>query len=469
MISKRHSIVRQFQQNRSAVRRDKCCIVSGDSRTLLPTLPDSSVDCIITSPPYGDLKNYGGNRQIGYGQNTNAEYFPDLRSILAELHRIAKPGAAVWVVLDTWRSHGKTIALPMEVLTLATEVGFQLHDFVVWDKGKSLPWSHRGRFRGVCEYVLLLAKGRLKKFDLTSERDSNDLASYWVRYPERYHPDGKALTDLWHVPIPVQGSWGRQHSRHFCPFPIELVVRMLRLTTSPGDIVLDPFAGTCTVPAIASFLGRWGLGIELNTEFVGSFKESGYRRLLAEASSNPVMGNGKKANLRNTIIDLRILKFSRALFAGLSRRDKLNSKARASVASFVLTNTHRWPQSTELDTRKLARLTILVLAQASADKKRLASTISELLTVPPLTKFGVSAVVKVIPYTEWRNSSFTSRLGKGKWYVYRKGVFFKYDKVTTSAGLRDSLSEEATNNRAKVPAIYSRLSMDVDVPVPDYA
>src|SRR5688572_25104549 len=100
-------------------------------------LPEGSIDCVITSPPYGNLKNYGSKHQVGFGQRVGDEYFRDLESILEALHRATKPGAAVWVVLDTWRSDlGITIPLPMEFARLAVKVGFRFHDLVVWDKGK---------------------------------------------------------------------------------------------------------------------------------------------------------------------------------------------------------------------------------------------------------------------------------------------------------------------------------------------
>ena len=316
-----------------------CTLLNADARTALSNLPDASVACIITSPPYAGLKDYGSSDQIGYGQDREGEYFPDLQNILRELLRVAKPGAALWMVLDTLKESGKTVPLPWEVITRATEVGWTFHDLVVWDKGKSLPWSNHGRFRGVCEYILLLGKGKLANFNIDAARDADHLSPYWVKYPERYHPDGKAPSDLWHFPIPTQGSWSKGQIRHFCPFPVALIARMLSISTNVGDIVLDPFSGTGSVITVASYMKRCGIGTELNTAFVEDFDKIGYQALMnlanVELSQAGVHGN----SLRVIIIDLRMLKYAKTLFLEISRGDRLNGHARDYIGIFFLRST----------------------------------------------------------------------------------------------------------------------------------
>jgi len=462
---------RRLSASRVIASRKACIIAAGDTRELLPVVPDESVDCVVTSPPYGPLKNYGAARQVGYGQHMKREYFRDLASILRELYRVCKPGAALWIVLDTWRtSAGVTILLPMEVAALGLEAGFVLHDVVIWDKGKSLPWSHHGRFRGVCEYVLLLGKGRLRTFDLGAARDSDELASYWVRYPERYHPDGKAPSDLWHFPIPVQGSWGRNYSRHFCPFPPGLVARMIRLTTTPNDVVLDPFAGAGTVPAIASLLGRYGAGIELNPKFVRAFDKNGYDRLKVEARSKLALNAQMPSSLRNMIVDLRILKFARALYSALARGDRLNGMARPAIGGFVLQKVVRHVTGNDvIDTDNLGRITLLILLRSGAVRGRLEAAVRSLLVVRPLTKYGFKVDVKIVSFREWKRSSFIKRLPKGKWYVYRRGQFFKFDTTVTWSRLGELFGSESNDLRQKIPSIISQIEVSLEVPVPDYA
>src|SRR6266404_2567868 len=139
----------------SVASKPRCMLIRGDSRVILRTVPGASVDCIITSPPYGDLKNYGRANQLGYGQHLVKQYLPDMQAVLTELHRIAKIGASLWLVLDAFKTNGEALLLPWELARRAQQCGWTLHDIIVWDKGKSLPWSHDGKFRSVCEFVVL--------------------------------------------------------------------------------------------------------------------------------------------------------------------------------------------------------------------------------------------------------------------------------------------------------------------------
>jgi DNA modification methylase len=449
--------------------RPRCTVVAGDSRIVLGSLPAESVDCVITSPPYGNLKNYGHRSQLGFGQHPRDEYLPDLGEILRELYRLLKRGGSTWIVLDTWRSSGETMPLPMQVVTLATALGFRFCDMVVWDKGKSLPWSHHGRFRGVCEYILLFSKGRLRTFNLQAARESNDLASYWVKYPERYHPDGKAPSDLWHFPIPVQGSWGKsRQSRHFCPFPLPLVARIVELSTTPGAVVLDPFAGTSSVPTVASLLGRNGFGIELNSAFVDEFHKSGYERIRAEIKSTVRILGKRRSSLRQTIVDLRILKFSRVLYSAISRGDRLNGAAREAIGAFLLNDIKKnIAKSKKLDTESLAVVQVTVLLREGAVMGALRKAIDEVITINPLSKFGLDITIDIVPHRRWNGAEFFDDLSRGRWYLYRRGQFYKYDAVLHWKQLRQALVAEARDTRQKVPAILSQLDVSLEIPVSD--
>lgn len=297
-----------------------CLLVHGDSRLVLNDLPSGAVGCVVTSPPYYDLKDYGSENQIGYRQDIELAYYPDLKLIFSELLRVCSEGAACWVVLDMARVNRSVRSLPWAVADIAVSAGWSLQDLIVWDKGKSLPWTHTGRFRGVCEFILLLSKGALRCFDVDAVRDSENLSPYWQKYPERYNPIGAAPPDLWHFPIPVQGSWGSAEIRHSCPFPLELVNRMIQLTSRAGDLVLDPFAGSGSVLAMAAAAGRRAVGIELNSDYVSAFEVSGKGKLL-EAGEKVARGK-KDSTLEETIIRLRALKAPVALLKYLSRPDR---------------------------------------------------------------------------------------------------------------------------------------------------
>lgn len=440
-----------------------------DSREILRELPNSIVNCIVTSPPYGDLKDYGSKKQIGYGQSSNDEYFSDITRILAELYRITKKNGAMWIVLDNLKSSGQTIPLPWEIINRANEVGWKLQDIIVWDKGRSLPWSHNGRFRGVCEFILLFGKGSLNVFDLDAVRDSEHLSSYWVKYPERFHPDGKAPSDLWHFPTPVQGSWsnGRGPARHFCPFPIELVARMVTISTKQNDIVLDPFAGTGSVIATASYLNRYGFGFDVNKIFAKEYEKKGYKSYIEQAKE--ILPKKKVNNhlLRKLIVKLRMLKFAKSLFSQLTRSDRLNCDARKYIVLFfVRVLNYNNLNAIHLNTLELGNISIDILVSKSANIRELKSVINSILHKPPLSKFGIQVDIQIISANKWNNGNYLTMIGNGPFYLYIAGAFYKFAKTIYKKNIIDTIIKEADSNN-KIPSILSNIKADSYLPIDD--
>ena len=452
------------------VSRRNCIFVATDCREALRRLPDESVDCVVTSPPYAHLKDYGRSRQIGYGQASTDDYLRDIAGVVQELYRVCSMGSALWMVLDTVKQSGRTLSLPWEVMTRGDKAGWVFQDLVIWDKGRSLPWSHMGRFRGVFEYVLLFAKGKLNHFAINKVRALDHLSSYWVRFPERYNPEGKSPTDIWHFPIPLQGSWSRNGIRHFCPFPIPLVARMIHLTTVPGDIVLDPFAGTGTVAAVASFLGRRGAGIEVNDRFVERFGRHGYDALKQQTKSEVSRSNGRssRAGIGPLIIRLRMVKYPRTLFAELARPDRLGERARQSIAALVLTSRCSSQAARRVTSRgKLGQIEVLVLARRDADLPILCEAIHEVVFVPPLSKFGLECDVRVIEPKRWKSASYFSRMPAGKWYLYSKGIFNRYESVLSPEEIVEFVQSVVPKGQWKIPPILSTLGVNTNAGIGD--
>src|SRR5438876_897438 len=84
----------------------RCLAIEGDSRVILPFLPAETIQCTITSPPYGDQKDYGSPREIGSGNADHKGYLEDLRVVFGELYRVTAPGGALWLVVDTLKRDG---------------------------------------------------------------------------------------------------------------------------------------------------------------------------------------------------------------------------------------------------------------------------------------------------------------------------------------------------------------------------
>lgn len=427
-------------------------LLEGDCRSLLTSLPSASIDCVITSPPYGDQKDYGSPGEMGAGPAT--QFREELRGLLSELHRVCKEGAAFWLVLDSIKRNGADVPLPWEAASLATEVGWSLQDSVVWDKGKNLPWSHAGHLRGVCEHVLLFSKGKLRRFDIDGARESDHLSSYWVKYPERYHPAGKAPSDLWHFPIPVQGSWSGRSIRHLCPFPIGLVGRMLALTTAPGEVVLDPFAGSGSVIATASFLDRHGVGIELSRAYFNAFGKSGARDILDAAKHELRRNHGHGRNsLAVMIPQLRANKVAKTLFGQLSRSDRLQEEVTRQLLCFVV------------DARKTRGRNSHMVARISAllsSKKHIALVDREaraLLAIPPLSKFGIevsfqAAAISTQAVSETLKTS-------AHWHEYTSGRFNEFSRRLSTAQATDYIISLRGPRASRVPPIVSNLALRV--------
>jgi DNA modification methylase len=213
----------------------------------------------------------------------------DMRLVFSACHTAAKNNGVMWVVVDTLRHPARSadefelLPLPTELADVARRVGWRFHDLVVWRKNKTLPFSGAGKLRNLVEYVLLLTKSRDFKHRPHRLAERHQPAAEWLAgWPERYHPLGKNPSNIWEVDIPTQGIWSHSEHLHFCPLPPELVRRCIDLTSDPGDVVLDPFAGIGTVPAQAEAMGRVGIGVELNPDFIGIFESKTRQELLAQ-------------------------------------------------------------------------------------------------------------------------------------------------------------------------------------------
>jgi DNA modification methylase len=299
--------------------------IVGDARELERLLGNESVDAIITSPPYLDLKDYGHGDQIGFGQSEK-DYYDGLEDVFRQALAVTRDTGAFWLVIDTVRTSGELHPLPWLLVERALRVGWTLQETIVWDKGKTNPYSHPGRLRKLFEYIFLLTKKR-DGFKWRVRRISElhrPQAAYFIGWPERHSPFGRNPGNVWRFPLTVQGVWSpelragksvRQHL-HQCPFPFGLVERLIELTTDPGDVVLDMFAGSGSVAAVAEATDRRWVAIEINPEYKRIFEEE----MLRAATQHHEAGYWRRELLARELADegvfnlkLRHLKFIREL------------------------------------------------------------------------------------------------------------------------------------------------------------
>lgn len=286
-----------------------------DARKLAKVV-SSKVDLIITSPPYFDMKDYGSENQIGFGQGYS-DYISDMRQVLGQCYTISKDTASMWLIVDTLKKDKFFKLLPFDLAREAEKEGWRLQDIIIWKKDKTLPFAKHGEMRNIFEYVLFFVKTDSFKY-YPSRITDLDIKEWWVKYPERYSPNGKAQSDVWEFPIPVQGSWGNHYIRHFCPLPAKMIDQIIELCSDEGDVVMDPFAGTGAVLAEASKLSRKYVGCDLNERFRAMF----YEYLPAiEVVKRDKPAEQEKEVFGNTIKKLRALKWPSAVLKKIRRHN----------------------------------------------------------------------------------------------------------------------------------------------------
>ena len=379
-------------------------MICGDARELETLVPfeNQRARSIVTSPPYLDTQNYRVAGQIGFGQ-PHGEYLADLRSVFAQCWELSTDDATMWLVVGALRRSGRLIQLPEVLTSVASEVGWIPREQVTWAKGKSLPWARPGEFRDVTEQAILLSKTDLFLFNLDGLLSPDPTSSWWQRYPERYSPVGRRPTNLWNIPIPTQGSW-KEGPVHLCPFPYELTFRMVSLTSEPGDIVLDPFAGIGSVPAMADVMGRMGFGVEIAQRYVDRFpvtlqqSRDWFIRRKREIEDS----KSRQKIFYDTIVELRLLKFGNLL-------GKRLVEAGFPIEWVHVINTAAKPEVKH----KIATGTFEVKVGDLELDVRIIDLLNEIGKQRPLSKFGVQPLFQVtdserpIPPQYWyRNGRF---------------------------------------------------------------
>ena len=252
-------------------------IHEGSALAVLKDLEDELVDCIVTSPPYFWLRDYGVDGQIGL-EDSVEDYVSALIEIMAEARRVLKRSGVAFLNLgDTYysgkgESRGRDaksnkrrfglravdksgglgiglerkslIGIPWRVALALAEDGWVLRSAIIWHRTNALPEFVRDRPSRSYEYVFMLVRHRRYHFA------KNEL------------PD-KIEEDMWTIPARPRSNGNLSTA----PFPDELVKRCLEIGCPSGGLVLDPFVGSGTTVRVALDTGRSGIGIDLNPSF----------------------------------------------------------------------------------------------------------------------------------------------------------------------------------------------------------
>jgi DNA modification methylase len=243
-------------------------IYQGDAATVLATFPAHCVDCVVTSPPYWGLRDYGDAGQLGR-EPTAAAYLDNLLAVMDETARVLAPTGTLWVNLgDSYRA--KSLAcLPFRFAAAMVERGWLLRNTIIWHKPACRPEHVADRFTVDFEYLFFFARGRRYHFAQQTEAARD-------RGPRRRR-DGVRRGDVAAPGRNRRAVWSisprASREGHTATFPEALVATPIRAGCPEGGIVLDPFLGSGTTAVVAKRLGRRYVGIELNAQYVAMARE----------------------------------------------------------------------------------------------------------------------------------------------------------------------------------------------------
>lgn len=248
--------------------KSKHLIINGDSRQMTE-LESNSVDLVITSPPYWQLKDYGIENQIGYNDSYE-DYINNLNLVWKECYRVLNNGCRLCINIGdqfaraVYYGRYKVIPIRTEIIKFCEAIGFDYMGAIIWQKkttsnttgGASLMGSYPNPRNGIIsidyEFILIFKKlGKPVKPDKNLKEQSKMTKEEWKTY--------------------FSGHWnfsGTKQDGHIAMFPEELPRRLIKMFSFVGDTILDPFLGSGTTSLAARNLKRNSVGYEMNPEFL---------------------------------------------------------------------------------------------------------------------------------------------------------------------------------------------------------
>jgi len=323
-------------------------IMAGDVMDKLKELPDGSIDCVVTSPPYWGLRDYGCPGQIGL-EKTPEEYVAKMVAVFREVRRVLKDEGTLWLNLgDSYVGGGRggqseekrsengqpvygnpglvpsgmkakdMVGIPWRVAFALQADGWYLRSDIIWAKPNPMPESVTDRPTKSHEYIFLLSKKPHYFFDQEAVREKavtdedrpfgiiRDRIYDYDSKEKMIRPRTRKVGEGQDSEIGRKGCCGDNGSRnirsvwtittqpypeaHFATFPEALPERCIKAGCPKGGIVLDPFCGSGTTLRVAQDLGRRWIGIELKPEYI----TLAYKRIRSGAT--PLNGFMKEAN-----------------------------------------------------------------------------------------------------------------------------------------------------------------------------
>ncbi|SER62083.1 site-specific DNA-methyltransferase (cytosine-N4-specific) [Azotobacter beijerinckii] len=259
--------------------KNRCVVHVGDARRILSQMPDGYFNCVVTSPPYWGLRDYGVEGQIG-AEPTIDEYIADLVHLFREVKRTLADDGTFWLNIgDSYTSGGRTwrdtdaknkgramsyraptpeglkpkdlIGVPWKLAFALQADGWYLRTDIIWNKPNCQPESVKDRPTRSHEYVFLFSKSEKYYYDWEVIKEP-------AVDPKQKSKNRRTVWNITTEPYP--GS-------HFAVYPRALVRLCVSAGSPKNGRVLDPFFGSGTTGVVCNELGRECVGIELSAEY----------------------------------------------------------------------------------------------------------------------------------------------------------------------------------------------------------
>lgn len=279
-------------------------IIFGDSRSL-NLMQDKSVQLIITSPPYWQLKDYGAENQIGFNDSYE-EYINNLNLVWKECNRVLADGCRLCINIgdqfarSVYYGRYKVIPIRTEIIRFCESLGMDYMGAIIWQKSTtmntsgggavmgSFPYPRNGILKMDYEFILLFKKlGTAPKPTPKQKAESAMSKEEWNQY----------FASHWSFN-------GVKQMGHIAMFPEELPKRLIKMFSFAGETVFDPFAGSGTTLQAAEHLGRNSVGYEINKDFAPIIKEKLCACQMSLCGDSQIIFTEDKEGLKYTLEDL---------------------------------------------------------------------------------------------------------------------------------------------------------------------
>lgn len=230
-------------------------LYQGDSKEILHTLDEKSIDCIFADPPYflstgkGIVTINGRPIKFDKGEWDRIRPIEEVHDFntkwISACRRVLKPNGTIWV--------SGTYHNIFDVATCLQEQNFKILNIIVWQKSDPPTTFTDQRFNFSAEYIIWARK-------------EQKVAHYFNYDLMKAMNGGVHMPDVWRIPAP--GMWEKKCGKHPTQKPLRLLYRIIQACTHEGDTILDPFTGSCTTGIAANLLGRNFIGIDQLEEYL---------------------------------------------------------------------------------------------------------------------------------------------------------------------------------------------------------